>query len=90
MRGQVKTTGYPQTEGLLGDSMLRYGHELGEESAFGTSLSTLPPVKIKSSNLLLYYSKTFCASHDRRKMNTIDNGNNIQVQIGAEHFIKYY
>lgn len=36
IRGQVKTTGYPQTEGLLGDCMLRYGHELGEESVFGT------------------------------------------------------
>jgi len=35
IRGQVKTTGYPQTEGLLGDSMLRYGRELGEESTFG-------------------------------------------------------
>ncbi|KAG7258031.1 hypothetical protein CRUP_036108 [Coryphaenoides rupestris] len=38
IRGQVKTTGYPQTEGLLGDTMLRYGHELGEESAFGSAL----------------------------------------------------
>ncbi|KAJ3593401.1 hypothetical protein NHX12_005736 [Muraenolepis orangiensis] len=38
IRGQVKTTGYPQTEGLLGDSMLRYGHELGEDSAFGSAL----------------------------------------------------
>ncbi|KAM3876627.1 endophilin-A3a isoform 2-T2 [Diretmus argenteus] len=38
MRGQVKTTGYPQTEGLLGDCMLRYGQELGEESAFGGAL----------------------------------------------------
>lgn len=35
IRGQVKATGYPQTEGLLGDCMLRYGRELGEESAFG-------------------------------------------------------
>lgn len=35
IRGQVKTTGYPQTEGLLGDCMLRYGHELGEDSVFG-------------------------------------------------------
>ncbi len=35
IRGQVKTTGYPQTEGLLGDCMLRYGLELGEESTFG-------------------------------------------------------
>uniref|UniRef100_A0A3B4UJ37 SH3-domain GRB2-like 3a n=1 Tax=Seriola dumerili TaxID=41447 RepID=A0A3B4UJ37_SERDU len=38
IRGQVKTTGYPQTEGLLGDCMLRYGHELGEDSVFGRAL----------------------------------------------------
>ncbi|XP_040891079.1 endophilin-A3a isoform X1 [Toxotes jaculatrix] len=38
IRGQVKTTGYPQTEGLLGDCMLRCGHELGEDSVFGCAL----------------------------------------------------
>ncbi|KAG7468100.1 hypothetical protein MATL_G00139230 [Megalops atlanticus] len=38
IRGQVKTTGYPQPEGLLGDCMLRYGRELGEESTFGCAL----------------------------------------------------
>ncbi|CAI5792812.1 endophilin-A3 isoform X1 [Podarcis lilfordi] len=38
IRGQVKATGYPQTEGLLGECMLRYGRELGEDSAFGTAL----------------------------------------------------
>ncbi|NP_001088468.1 SH3-domain GRB2-like 3 S homeolog [Xenopus laevis] len=38
IRGQVKTTGYPQTEGLLGDCMLRHGRELGEESEFGCAL----------------------------------------------------
>ncbi|XP_041513130.1 endophilin-A3 isoform X1 [Microtus oregoni] len=38
LRGQVKATGYPQTEGLLGDCMLKYGKELGEESAFGNAL----------------------------------------------------
>lgn len=37
IRGQVKTNGYPQTEGLLGDCMLHYGHELGEDSVFGTN-----------------------------------------------------
>ncbi|KAK1798583.1 hypothetical protein P4O66_006865, partial [Electrophorus voltai] len=37
IRGQVKTTGYPQTEGLLGDCMLRYGRELGDDSTFGTA-----------------------------------------------------
>ncbi|XP_045142345.1 endophilin-A3 isoform X2 [Echinops telfairi] len=38
IRGQVKTTGYPQTEGLLGDCMLKYGKELGEQSEFGSAL----------------------------------------------------
>ncbi|KAF6273370.1 SH3 domain containing GRB2 like 3, endophilin A3 [Rhinolophus ferrumequinum] len=38
IRGQVKTTGYPQTEGLLGDCMLKYGKELGEASTFGNAL----------------------------------------------------
>ncbi|KAI1889703.1 hypothetical protein AGOR_G00165680 [Albula goreensis] len=38
IRGQVKTTGYPQPEGLLGDCMLRYGRELGDESTFGCAL----------------------------------------------------
>uniref|UniRef100_A0A8C2N2M8 SH3-domain GRB2-like 3 n=1 Tax=Cricetulus griseus TaxID=10029 RepID=A0A8C2N2M8_CRIGR len=38
LRGQVKATGYPQTEGLLGDCMLKYGKELGEDSAFGNAL----------------------------------------------------
>nr|XP_033776486.1 endophilin-A3 isoform X2 [Geotrypetes seraphini] len=38
IRGQVKTTGYSQTEGLLGDSMLRYGRELGDDSAFGNAM----------------------------------------------------
>uniref|UniRef100_A0A8B9JZ94 SH3 domain containing GRB2 like 3, endophilin A3 n=1 Tax=Astyanax mexicanus TaxID=7994 RepID=A0A8B9JZ94_ASTMX len=38
IRGQVKTTGYPQTEGLLGDCMLKYGRELGDESTFGAAL----------------------------------------------------
>lgn len=35
IRGQVKSTGYPQTEGLLGGCMLKYGKELGDGSAFG-------------------------------------------------------
>lgn len=35
IRGQVKSVGYPQTEGILGDCMLRYGNELGVESGFG-------------------------------------------------------
>ncbi|CAN0320207.1 unnamed protein product, partial [Lampetra fluviatilis] len=38
IRGQVKTTGYPQPEGVLGDAMLRFGNEMGDESQFGQAL----------------------------------------------------
>ncbi|XP_037689115.1 endophilin-A3 isoform X3 [Choloepus didactylus] len=38
IRGQVKTTGYPQTESLLADCMLKYGKELGDDSTFGNAL----------------------------------------------------
>uniref|UniRef100_A0A671ST78 Endophilin-A3-like n=1 Tax=Sinocyclocheilus anshuiensis TaxID=1608454 RepID=A0A671ST78_9TELE len=38
IRGQVKAVGYPQTEGILGDCMQRYGNELGAESGFGFAL----------------------------------------------------
>ncbi|XP_036625381.1 endophilin-A3 [Trichosurus vulpecula] len=36
--GQMGTSGYPHPEGLLGESMLRYGTELGEDSMFGQAL----------------------------------------------------
>lgn len=35
IRGQVKSPGYPQAEGLLGECMAKYGRELGEETNFG-------------------------------------------------------
>lgn len=38
IRGQVRTMGYPQTEGMLGDCMLFYGQELGPASEFGGAL----------------------------------------------------
>ncbi|KAM5192680.1 endophilin-A2 [Mantella aurantiaca] len=38
IRGQVKNPGYPQPEGLLGECMVRYGKELGEDSNFGDAL----------------------------------------------------
>lgn len=38
IRGTVKTTGYPQSEAVLGECMLRYGHELGPGSVYGASL----------------------------------------------------
>ncbi|CAL1594212.1 unnamed protein product [Knipowitschia caucasica] len=38
-RGQRSGESYPQAEGILGDSMMRYGHELGPESQFGGALT---------------------------------------------------
>ncbi|XP_029104802.1 endophilin-A2-like [Scleropages formosus] len=38
MRGQVKSPGYLQAEGLLGECMAKYGRDLGEDSDFGGAL----------------------------------------------------
>ncbi|KAI7809801.1 putative SH3-domain GRB2-like 1a [Triplophysa rosa] len=41
MRGQVKSPGYPQAEGLLGECMLKYGRDLGEDTNFGGALGEM-------------------------------------------------
>ncbi|KAK3534104.1 hypothetical protein QTP86_002215 [Hemibagrus guttatus] len=38
IRGQVKSPGYPQAEGVLGECMVRYGREMGEDTNFGGAL----------------------------------------------------
>lgn len=35
IRGQEKGPGYTQTETILGESMQKFGRELGEDSTFG-------------------------------------------------------
>ena len=39
MRGNVKSTPYPQPEGTLGETMIKYGKDLGDESVFGHALN---------------------------------------------------
>ncbi|KAM8751540.1 endophilin-A3b isoform 1-T2 [Acanthopagrus schlegelii] len=41
IRGQGRSVGYPQTEGMLGDCMSHYGQELGAASEFGGALSVV-------------------------------------------------
>lgn len=35
IRGQVKSPGYPQPEGLLGECMTKYGRDMGQNTGFG-------------------------------------------------------
>lgn len=44
MRGQAKQHPYPQSEGLLGDTMVKYGGDLGPESLFGKDTYPTNPV----------------------------------------------
>ncbi|GAB6023088.1 hypothetical protein CHUAL_007178 [Chamberlinius hualienensis] len=38
LSGQAKSAAYPQPEGVLGESMVKFGKAMGEEGAFGRSL----------------------------------------------------
>ncbi|CAL8312195.1 endophilin-A2 isoform X1 [Gadus morhua] len=38
IRGQVNSPGYPQSEGLLGESMVKFGREMGDDTNFGGAL----------------------------------------------------
>ncbi|XP_013876417.1 endophilin-A2 isoform X2 [Austrofundulus limnaeus] len=39
IRGQESNPGYPQPESLLGESMTKYGREMGEDTGFGGALT---------------------------------------------------
>ena len=38
VRGEAKVSRYPQPEGLLGETMMKGGEDLGEESLFGKTV----------------------------------------------------
>lgn len=50
VRGTVKTSPYPQTEGMLADTMHKYGSSLGESSDLGKVCSRIEDIAL-SSNL---------------------------------------
>ncbi|VDK31236.1 unnamed protein product [Anisakis simplex] len=46
VRGTTKTSPYPQTEGLLADTMQKYGVALGSDSDLGKGIYFIPYVNI--------------------------------------------
>lgn len=52
MRGQEKGPGYTQTEAILGESMQKFGRELGEESSFGELQQTIKETSFMRDNLI--------------------------------------
>lgn len=40
LSGQAKTNTYPQSEGILGDTMVTYGKRLGDDNLFGKYFGT--------------------------------------------------
>lgn len=42
IRGQVKSPGYPQPEGLLGECMTKYGQDMGNNTSFGENAAREP------------------------------------------------
>ena len=66
MRGQGRSVGYPQTEGMLGDCMTHYGQELGAASEFGKmSVSTLPADKRRVSTVTVKNGGKPDVKHER-------------------------
>lgn len=56
IRGQVKSPGYPQAEGLLGECMAKYGKDLGEETNFGGfCLKFTCHIKNNHAKLIMYH-----------------------------------
>ena len=51
VRGEAKVSRYPQPEGLLGETMMKGGEDLGEESLFGKIVHVQHSHAIKSKNI---------------------------------------
>lgn len=56
IQGKVKAAPYPQPEGQLGECMLKYGNDLGQDSIFGTFILVMnKPVFWVSFTFIIRY-----------------------------------
>ena len=54
VRGEAKVSRYPQPEGLLGETMMKGGEDLGEESLFGKIVRASDRVRQKMGNSVAF------------------------------------
>ncbi|XP_071035213.1 endophilin-A isoform X9 [Parasteatoda tepidariorum] len=72
-RGTAKAHAYPQPEGTLGEAMVKYGKDMGEESAFGMSL-------IEAGEALKQMAEVKYALEDNVKQNFLEPLHHLQTK----------
>ncbi|GBN01051.1 Endophilin-A [Araneus ventricosus] len=73
LRGGARAHAYTQPEGTLGESMVKYGKDLGEESPFGTSL-------IECGEALKQMAEVKYALEDNVKQNFLEPLHHLQTK----------
>ncbi|XP_022242440.1 endophilin-A-like isoform X2 [Limulus polyphemus] len=71
--GAVKTHNYPQPEGILGDEMVKYGMNYGEDTSFGKSL-------IQAGEALKQMAEVRYALEDNMKQNFLEPLHQLQTK----------
>ncbi|MGH0121946.1 UNVERIFIED_CONTAM: hypothetical protein FKN15_004806 [Acipenser sinensis] len=95
IRGQEKGPGYPQAEALLGESMQKFGRELGEESSFDhprtggdrgyLKFNTVPPFR---KYMLVFKGKRYLTgigSDTRNALYHVHNAEDVVLLTTCKH-----